>query len=172
MSNALVIYFVFSILFILSMLVVFLRPLRNRYASTSLYHKLGGEAAVNAAASIFCRKVLADDRIKHFFDSIDKNRQAKKQKAFLTFAFGGSSNHGEADLIKDHDHLVASGLNDAHFDVILEHLGATLKELKIQNSLIAQCVAAVESTRNSCCRPAPEVPAIATLTVNSENLIE
>jgi len=31
--------------------------------SDSLYEKLGGEAAVDAAVDIFYRKVLADDRI-------------------------------------------------------------------------------------------------------------
>ena len=53
----------------------------------SLYEKLGGEAAVNAAVDIFYRKVLTDDGISDFFDDVDMERQALKQKAFLTMVF-------------------------------------------------------------------------------------
>ena len=59
----------------------------------SLYEKLGGEAAVNAAIDAFYRKVLADDRVNRFFEGVDMDRQAAKQKAFLTMAFGGPHNY-------------------------------------------------------------------------------
>jgi len=54
----------------------------------SLYTEIGGEPAINAAVDIFYRKVLKDDRIKHFFDGLDMTKQAAKQKAFLTLALG------------------------------------------------------------------------------------
>ncbi|MGZ6249903.1 MAG: globin domain-containing protein, partial [Syntrophales bacterium] len=54
----------------------------------SLYEKLGGEAAVNASVDIFYRKVLSDDRISSFFEDVDMEKQAAKQKSFLTMAFG------------------------------------------------------------------------------------
>ena len=34
----------------------------------SLYEKLGGEAAVNAAVELFYNKVLNDPHIQHFFE--------------------------------------------------------------------------------------------------------
>lgn len=40
----------------------------------SLYEELGGAPAVDAAVDIFYRKVLSDDRITHFFDSVDMER--------------------------------------------------------------------------------------------------
>ena len=43
---------------------------------SSLYEKIGGAAAVNAAVDLFYTKVLADDRIKHYFDGVDMDRQA------------------------------------------------------------------------------------------------
>ena len=49
----------------------------------SLYDQIGGEAAVDAAVDIFYRKVLADDRISQFFEDVDMERQAAKQKSFL-----------------------------------------------------------------------------------------
>lgn len=114
----------------------------------SLYNDIGGEAAVNAAVDIFYRKVLKDDRIKHFFDGVDMAKQAAKQKAFLTLAFGGPNSYSGADMRKGHAHLVAKGLNDSHFDAVMENLGATLTELKVPANLIAQAAAIAESTRN------------------------
>ncbi len=113
----------------------------------SLYNDLGGEAAVNAAVDIFYRKVLKDDRIKHFFDGVDMSKQIAKQKAFLTMAFGGPNNYSGADMRRGHAHLVAKGLNDSHFDAVMENLGATLTELKVPGNLIAQAAAIAESTR-------------------------
>ena len=112
-----------------------------------LYEDLGGAPAVNAAVDIFYRKVLQDARINKFFTGVDMARQAAKQKAFLTMAFGGPSNYTGMDMRKGHAHLVAKGLNDSHFDAVVENLGATLKELKVPDHLIAQVGAICESTR-------------------------
>jgi len=116
--------------------------------SDTLFEKLGGEAAVNAAVDIFYRKVLADHRINRFFDNVDMEKQAAKQKAFLTMAFGGPHNYTGEDMRKGHEHLVKLGLNDSHFDAVMEHLGATLTELNVPQELIDQVAAIAESTRN------------------------
>ncbi len=113
----------------------------------SLYTEIGGEGAVNAAVDIFYRKVLKDDRIKRFFEGVDMNKQAAKQKAFLTMAFGGPNNYTGEDMRKGHAHLVARGLNDSHFDAVVEDIAATLQELKVPDNLIAQVAAIAESTR-------------------------
>src|SRR5208282_2928961 len=115
---------------------------------SSLYEQLGGEPAINAAVDIFYRKVLKDDRIKHFFDDIDMAKQAAKQKAFLTMVLGGPNKYTGLDMRKGHAHLVARGLNDSHFDAVVENLGATLKELKVPVEKIAEVAALCETTRN------------------------
>ena len=112
-----------------------------------LFDEIGGSAAVNAAVDIFYRKVLKDERINRFFTGVDMAKQAGKQKAFLTMAFGGPSNYTGLDMRKGHAHLVAQGLSDVHFDAVMENLGATLKELKVPDHLIAQAAAIAESTR-------------------------
>jgi hemoglobin len=114
----------------------------------SLYDRIGGDAAMNAAVDIFYRKVLADDRIKRFFDDVDMERQAAKQKAFLTMVTGGPNDYTGKDMREGHKHLVERGLNDSHFDAVMEHLGATLKELNVPDELIAEAAAIAESTRN------------------------
>jgi hemoglobin len=115
---------------------------------TTLYEQLGGEAAVNAAVDIFYRKVLRDDRINRFFEGVDMSKQASKQKAFLTMVFGGPNNYSGLDMRRGHAHLVANGLNDSHFDAVVENLGATLKELNVPDAMIAQVAALAETTRN------------------------
>lgn len=114
----------------------------------TLYEKIGGEAAVDAAVDLFYRKVLADDRINMFFEDVDMEKQAAKQKGFLTFAFGGPNNYTGKDMREGHAHLVERGLNDSHFDAVMEHLGGTLKELGVPDELIAEAAAIAESTRN------------------------
>ncbi len=114
----------------------------------SLYEQLGGDAAVNAAVDIFYRKVLQDQRINRFFVGVDMAKQAAKQKAFLTMAFGGPSHYTGLDMRRGHAHLVAQGLNDSHFDAVVENLGATLKELGVSDELIGQVAAVAETTRN------------------------
>lgn len=118
-------------------------------ANPSLYEQLGGEAAVNAAVDIFYRKVLSDHRINRFFDNTDIEKQAAKQKSFLTMAFGGPNNYTGTDMRQAHAHLVKKwGLDDSHFDAVMEHLTGTLEELNVPQNLVNQVAAIAESTRN------------------------
>ena len=115
--------------------------------NASLYDQLGGEPAVNAAVDIFYRKVIADPRINTFFFGVDMAQQAAKQKAFLTMAFGGPHNYTGLDMRRGHARLVNMGLNDRHFDAVLEHLGNTLRELGVAEPLVKQVNDIAESTR-------------------------
>jgi len=115
---------------------------------STLFESLGGAAAVDAAVDRFYRHVLSDDRINYWFDGIDMEKQASKQKAFLTMAFGGPHNYTGEDMRRGHAHLVARGLNDTHFDAVVENLATTLREMEVAEELIAQVAAVAESTRN------------------------
>ena len=88
-----------------------------------------------------------DDRISRFFDDVDMDRQIAKQKSFLTMAFGGPVNYAGKDMRTGHARLVAMGLNDSHFDAVVELLGQTLAELNVPADLIQQVAAVAESTR-------------------------
>lgn len=111
----------------------------------SLYDELGGAPAIEAAVDLFYRKVLADDRINHFFKDMDMDQQIAKQRAFLTMAFGGPTNYSGRDMRKAHSHL---GLTDEHMDAVVQHLGDTLNELGIEPEKTAKVVAAAEGLRN------------------------
>ncbi|MDO9161762.1 MAG: group 1 truncated hemoglobin [Methylococcaceae bacterium] len=115
--------------------------------SETLFDKLGGEEAVNVAVDIFYRKVLSDHRIYRFFDNTNMEEQAAKQKAFLTMAFGGPNNYTGADMRTAHARLVKLGLDNSHFDAVMEHLRATLEELNVPEDLIAEVEAIAEGAR-------------------------
>lgn len=102
---------------------------------STLFERIGGEAAVNAAVDIFYKKVLADTRINHFFQNLDMVAQANKQKAFLTMAFGGPHNYSGRDMRVGHAHL---GLNEGHFNAVVELLAATLTELGVSEADIGE----------------------------------
>ena len=114
----------------------------------ALYERLGGKEAVNAAVHIFYKKVLADDRIKRFFDNVDMEQQIGKQKAFLAMAFGGPTRYTGKNMRDGHAHLVKQGLNDEHVDAVIENLEATLKELGVEDRLIEEVTKIAESVRD------------------------
>lgn len=116
--------------------------------SESLFERLGGQNAVNAAVDIFYRKMLMDERVSHFFDDVDMEQQILKQKGFLTLIFGGPNQYSGKNMREGHAHLLKRGLNDTHVDIVIEHLGATLTELGVHAEDIAQVAAIANSARN------------------------
>ena len=113
----------------------------------TLFERLGGDAAIDAAVDLFYKKVLADTRINRFFDGVDMQKQARMQKGFLTYAFGGPAHYTGKGMEAAHRKLVQAGLNDSHFDAVVEHLGATLKDLGVADELIAEAAGIAESVR-------------------------
>lgn len=101
---------------------------------TNLYERLGGATAIDAAVDLFYRKVLCDERISRFFDTVDMERQHVKQKAFLTMAFGGPNHYTGDDMRNAHAHMQ---LEEVHFSAVMEHLTATLRELGVHDDDIS-----------------------------------
>jgi hemoglobin len=111
----------------------------------SIYFRLGGQPAVDAAVELFYKKVLADKSVNHHFEGINLDKQRAKQKQFLAAAFGGPVPYTGKDLRKAHRNL---DLKESDFNAIAGHLQATLKELKIPDKLIAEVMAVAASTKD------------------------
>jgi len=111
----------------------------------SLYQKLGGKAAIDAAVELFYTKLLADDRVKHIFDDVDMKRQRRRQKEFLSAAFGGPIAWSGKDLRTAHEGL---NLKEIHFQAVAENLQKSLEELKVPKNLIDQVMTIAGSVRN------------------------
>ncbi|MEP0874158.1 group 1 truncated hemoglobin [Trichocoleus desertorum AS-A10] len=108
----------------------------------TLFEKLGGAAAVDLAVDKFYARVLQDERIKHFFANVDMMKQRAHQKAFLTYAFGGTDRYDGRYMRQAHKELVEKqGLNSEHFDAVAENLMTTLKEMGVSQDLIAEVAA-------------------------------
>src|SRR3954467_4892658 len=112
----------------------------------SLYQKLGGKPAINAAVDLFYKKMMADDRVKHVFDDVNMDRQIRKQKQFLSAAFGGPEPWKGMDLRTAHAGL---GLTEQHFGAVAENLQKTLEEMKVKKELIAEVMTIAASTHDA-----------------------
>ncbi|MDX2270739.1 MAG: group 1 truncated hemoglobin [Cyanobacteriota bacterium] len=114
----------------------------------TLYEQIGGAAAVQLAVDNFYQRVMADSRINHFFAGVDMQKQRAHQVAFLTYAFGGSSQYDGRSMQKAHERLVQQmGLTDTHYDAVVENLVATLQELQVAEPLIGEVGQLAESIR-------------------------
>lgn len=114
---------------------------------SKLLDLLGGNAAVEAVVETFYRHVLKDERISHFFDDVDMDRQMNKQKTFLTMAFGSPVQYSGQDMRRAHIKLVERGLNDDHFDAVKELLAQSLSEHAVAKSHIQDVSRIAESVR-------------------------
>lgn len=115
---------------------------------SSLYERLGGEPAVNAAVELFYRNVLADGRLARFFNDTDMDKQIAKQKSFLTMAFGGPNNYSGLDMRNAHKRLLDMGLNDTHVDAVIENLSRTLRQLGVGENEVKEVADIANSVRN------------------------
>ncbi len=111
----------------------------------SIYHRLGGKKAINAAVDAFYKRVLADEKVNHFFTDVNMKKQHNKQKAFLSAALGGPEPWKGKDMRKAHMHL---DLKESDFNAIAGHLQATLESLKVDKKLIAEVMAVAASTKD------------------------
>ena len=116
-------------------------------SSSSLFERLGGQGAIDVLVPLFYEKVLADDRVNQFFQGIDMDAQGAKVNAFLTIGLGGPNHYNGKDLREGHRHLVREGLNDGHFDAVLEQINTTLAELSVPADLASEVIAAAEGLR-------------------------
>ena len=111
----------------------------------SVYEAIGGAAAVDAAVDIFYRKVLSDERISEFFDTVDMAEQHKKQKAFLTMVFGGPNAYTGKDMRTAH---AGMNLTAEHFDAVAEALVGTLEDLEVSQEHINEIVGIALSVKD------------------------
>ncbi len=111
----------------------------------SLFKRIGGKDAVNAAVEIFYRKVLEDESVKPYFEKTEMNIQIERQKMFLTYVFGGLPYYKGKNIRDAHKHMK---LKNGHYEAVVKHLFSTLRELKLKDNLIAEVAAIVYTTKD------------------------
>ena len=118
----------------------------NADRESSLYHKLGGKPAIDAAVEAFYVKVLADKRINHFFKDTNMTKQRRKQKEFLSAAFGSPVKWTGLDMRTAHADMK---LTEVEFNAVAENLQKTLEEMKVPKDLIDQVMTIAASTKDA-----------------------
>ncbi|KAG2494239.1 hypothetical protein HYH03_007596 [Edaphochlamys debaryana] len=114
----------------------------------SLYNRLGGAEAVQAAVGIFYARLLKDAALMPFFEGVDMKAQERKQVAFMTYVFGGAGAYQGRDLAAAHRRLILEkGLEEEHFDLVAGHLLTTLSELQVPTPLIEEAMGIVATTK-------------------------
>src|SRR4051812_23856460 len=117
---------------------------------STLYERVGGEAALLAAATLLYEKLLGDPQVSGFFAGLDMDALIRKQTAFLAWAFGAPERYTFRPLGEAHRRLVRErGLSDVHFDIVAGHLAATLRELNVESPVIDEVMTVVGSTRRA-----------------------
>jgi hemoglobin len=93
-----------------------------------LYSRLGGIDAINALTESWVARVGGDDRANGKFARTDIARLKKELADQLCEATGGPCTYTGRSMLETHDGMKVTA---GEFDVVMQHLGATLDELNI-----------------------------------------
>ncbi|MGB5686795.1 MAG: group 1 truncated hemoglobin, partial [Candidatus Electrothrix sp.] len=114
----------------------------------TLYDQLGGKRAIEELSDRYHRKIMADDRVNSFYKGLSMTHQVEVQKEFLIMVTGGPSVYRGSSLKEVHARLGKDGLSASHFDIIIGHFKASLKEIGASDELIQKGVDLAESFRD------------------------
>ena len=94
----------------------------------SLYDRLGGADAINALTESWVARVAGDDRANGKFARTDVPRLMKEVNDQLCEATGGPCIYTGRSMQETH---AGMGTTAGEFDVVMQHLDATLDELNV-----------------------------------------
>lgn len=115
----------------------------------SLLQRLGGASGLRATISGTYQRVLADDKLKPFFEGMSMPALRAHQHRFFTAAFSGSADLDAASLILDrHRHLFEKGgLDEKHFDRFLGHIVDAMVSQELPQDAINEAVTVMKPLR-------------------------
>ena len=94
----------------------------------SLYDRLGGMDAINAVTESWVARVGGDDRANKKFVRTDIDRLKKEVVDQLCEATGGPCTYTGRSMRETHTGMKTTA---GEFEVVMQHLGATLDELNV-----------------------------------------
>lgn len=121
---------------------------RTEDASGSLYDRLGGEAAIDAAVDLFAEKAAGDTRLATLVEGTDMPTRSATMKAVLAQVFGGPQAYDDRDIRDTRERLVQElELDDNHFIALAGHLADSLKQMEVPDDLVHEALGTVEQLR-------------------------
>ncbi|NOS76228.1 MAG: hypothetical protein HOP36_17165 [Methyloglobulus sp.] len=101
-----------------------------------LYHRIGGEPAIQAITEALTLRLLLDNKLRPVLDEINLQTLLDKQRSFLKTAFGAG---GTERNLSNHENLrefyrqqTHPRMNDLLLDLAIVHLKETLVDLDVQ----------------------------------------
>ncbi|MDF1744486.1 MAG: group 1 truncated hemoglobin [Gimesia sp.] len=113
----------------------------------NLFERIGGTDTINAAVDAHYVAILADDRVKEYFDGVDMAKLATNQKAFLAREFGGPDNYAGQEMRPSHLQFVSRGLSDSHVDAFIEIILGAFRAQGVDDSLLNEIKGILEGHR-------------------------
>jgi hemoglobin len=111
---------------------------------TTLYDELGGFSFVRKLVSDFYDRVLDEEDLVPFFQHTDMARLIDHQTKFWSTLLGGPASYDRQQLEVIHKSM---GVNDEHFDLILELAVETLEDHDVRSEHVASLAKAFEAYR-------------------------
>ncbi len=104
-----------------------------------VFEEFGGEAGMTALMDVFMDELLADPRMRPFFEASDQARVKRQLAEQFCAILGGGCVYSGRDMKTSHEQL---GATRADFNALVEDLQVAMNKQKIpfraQNKLIAQ----------------------------------
>ena len=122
----------------------------------TLLERMGGVSVVLDMVDRLHAKMNDNQELAPFMEGVDLDVLGRKQTDWLGRFLGEASEYDASALRNAHQRLVDQGLSDRHFDITLEYIAETLRELEVSASCVAEITAIVQETRDDVlCKPAP-----------------
>jgi methyl-accepting chemotaxis protein len=113
---------------------------RTASRKTSLFARLGGEAALRGVVDEFYANVLRDPKLEGFFEGVNVGWLKDSQFAFLAQALGGPKKYTGRDMEAAHGRLQ---IRQEDFDLVAGHFVGALDALDVDDQLAAEVVALI-----------------------------
>lgn len=107
------------------------------------YELVGGAPAITAVVDRFYELVLADDRLRGFFDGVEMVRLKRHQVALVSQVMGGPVVYAGRDLRAAH---AGMGISHEDFAAVAAHLVAALTDAGVESAIIDRVLAAIAGT--------------------------
>jgi len=106
----------------------------------SIYHTIGGEAALEVVVDDLYVRIMADDRLAGFFTGTSLPRLKGRQVEFFGAALGGPMTYTGAPMKDAHR---GRGIGQEDFDLVATHLIEALRGAGVPDGTIDEIIAVV-----------------------------
>lgn len=113
----------------------------------SLYHRVGGEATVQAAVNIFYDKFTNNPSMARYFGNTSMLHQSQMLENFITIALKSDTDYDRDAMRNAHASSVKKGMSNSHVDFFINTLAESLAELDVPPDYIEEFIEIAESYR-------------------------